>query len=161
MIPTTEAIFFTSCSSHAYLKSRYVITTSQPGAFLKIAAQLNHAPKLDFLKKVSLEEAHVCELRSLTSSTCINVPINLTFTGKSDPFVTVKEGSEGGKEKFRTRTIVNTLDPVWNETANIAMLGTNGLLLLVRSRAVDSTSFPAPLFSVSFVVEDGGREERP
>lgn len=50
--------------------------------------------------------------------------------GKSDPFVTVKEGSEGGKEKFRTRTIVNTLDPVWNETANIAMLGTNGLLLL-------------------------------
>ncbi|KAK2560441.1 Uncharacterized protein P5673_016790 [Acropora cervicornis] len=49
--------------------------------------------------------------------------------GKSDPFVKVKEGSEG-KEKFRTRTIDNTLDPVWNETATIAMLDTNGLLLL-------------------------------
>jgi len=49
--------------------------------------------------------------------------------GKSDPFVTVKEGSEG-KEKFRTRTIVNTLDPLWNETAVVAMPDTNGLLLL-------------------------------
>lgn len=49
--------------------------------------------------------------------------------GKSDPFVTVKEGSDG-KEKFRTRTIVNTLDPVWNETAIVAMPDTNGLLLL-------------------------------
>jgi len=52
--------------------------------------------------------------------------------GKSDPFVTVKEGSEG-KEKFRTRTIVNTLDPLWNETAVVAMPDTNGLLLLVRT----------------------------
>lgn len=53
------------------------------------------------------------------------------FTGKSDPFVTVKDGSEG-REKFRTRTIMNTLDPVWNETAVVAMPDTNGLLLLVR-----------------------------
>ena len=45
--------------------------------------------------------------------------------------MTVKEGSEG-KEKFRTRTIVNTLDPVWNETALVAMPDKNGLLLLVR-----------------------------
>ena len=51
--------------------------------------------------------------------------------GKSDPFVKVKEGSEG-KEKFRTRIIDNTLDPVWNETATMAMLDTNGLLLLVK-----------------------------
>ena len=51
--------------------------------------------------------------------------------GKSDPFVKVKEGSEG-KEKFRTRTIDNTLDPVWNEIATMAMLDTNGLLLLVK-----------------------------
>lgn len=53
------------------------------------------------------------------------------FSGKSDPFVTVKEGSEG-REKFRTRTIMNTLDPVWKETTLIAMPGVNGLLLLVR-----------------------------
>ena len=53
------------------------------------------------------------------------------FTGKSDPFVTVKEGSEG-REKFRTKTIMNTLDPAWKETALIAMPDVNGLLLLVR-----------------------------
>ena len=60
------------------------------------------------------------------------LPLELSlFQGKSDPFVKVKEGSDG-KEKFRTRTIDNTLDPVWNETATMAMLDTNGLLLLVK-----------------------------
>ena len=71
------------------------------------------------------------------TSKCKRKPCNFLtkfspFLGKSDPFVTVKEGSEG-KEKFRTRTIVNTLDPVWNETAVVAMPDTNGLLLLVRT----------------------------
>ena len=52
-------------------------------------------------------------------------------TGKSDPFVTVKDGSEG-REKYRTRTITNTLEPVWSETAVVAIPDVNGLLLLVR-----------------------------
>lgn len=52
-------------------------------------------------------------------------------TGKSDPFVTVKDGSEG-REKYRSRTITNTLEPVWSETAVVAMPDVNGLLLLVR-----------------------------
>ncbi|PFX19516.1 Synaptotagmin-4 [Stylophora pistillata] len=51
------------------------------------------------------------------------------ITGKSDPFVTVKDGSEG-REKYRTRTITNTLEPVWSETAVVAMPDVNGLLLL-------------------------------
>ena len=54
------------------------------------------------------------------------------FSGKSDPFVTVKQGSEG-REKFRTRTIDNTLEPVWNESTVVAMPDTNGLLLLVTT----------------------------
>lgn len=56
---------------------------------------------------------------------------DFSATGKSDPFVTVKEGSEG-REKFRTRTITNTLEPAWSETAIVAMPDVNGLLLLVR-----------------------------
>ncbi|RMX44773.1 hypothetical protein pdam_00009176 [Pocillopora damicornis] len=51
------------------------------------------------------------------------------ITGKSDPFVTVKDGSEG-REKYRSRTITNTLEPVWSETAVVAMPDVNGLLLL-------------------------------
>ena len=58
--------------------------------------------------------------------------ISTHFSGKSDPFVTVKEGSEG-REKFRTRTIDNTLEPVWNESTVVAMPDTNGLLLLVTT----------------------------
>lgn len=45
--------------------------------------------------------------------------------------MTVKDGSEG-REKYRTRTITNTLEPVWSETAVVAMPDLNGLLLLVR-----------------------------
>ena len=44
----------------------------------------------------------------------------------------MKQGSEG-REKFRTRTIDNTLDPVWNESTVVAMPDTNGLLLLVTT----------------------------
>ena len=58
--------------------------------------------------------------------------ISTRFLGKSDPFVTVKQGSEG-REKFRTRTIDNTLEPVWNESTVVAMPDTNGLLLLVTT----------------------------
>ena len=58
--------------------------------------------------------------------------ISTRFSGKSDPFVTVKQGSEG-REKFRTRTIDNTLEPVWNESTVVAMPDTNGLLLLVTT----------------------------
>lgn len=45
--------------------------------------------------------------------------------------MTVKDGSEG-REKYRSRTITNTLEPVWSETAVVAMPDVNGLLLLVR-----------------------------
>ena len=58
--------------------------------------------------------------------------VSTRFSGKSDPFVTVKQGSEG-REKFRTRTIDNTLEPVWNESTVVAMPDTNGLLLLVTT----------------------------
>ena len=58
--------------------------------------------------------------------------VSTRFSGKSDPFVTVKQGSEG-REKFRTRTIDNTLAPVWNESTVVAMPDTNGLLLLVTT----------------------------
>ena len=44
----------------------------------------------------------------------------------------MKQGSEG-REKFRTRTIDNTLEPVWNESTVVAMPDTNGLLLLVAT----------------------------
>ena len=58
--------------------------------------------------------------------------ISTRLSGKSDPFVTVKQGSEG-REKFRTRPIDNTLQPVWNESTVVAMPDTNGLLLLVTT----------------------------
>ena len=45
--------------------------------------------------------------------------------------MTIKDGSEG-REKYRSRTITNTLEPVWSETAVVAMPDVNGLLLLVR-----------------------------
>lgn len=45
--------------------------------------------------------------------------------------MTVKDGSEG-REKYRSQTITNTLEPVWSETAVVAMPHVNGLLLLVR-----------------------------
>ena len=47
-------------------KFNYVITTDQSGVFLKIAAQYDHALKLD-CNKLSLEETHVRGMCSLTS----------------------------------------------------------------------------------------------
>ena len=77
-------------------------------------------------------EHHNLSRDDQTKARVLFFPFGTFFSeGKSDPFVKVKEGSEG-KEKFRTRTIDNTLDPVWNETAIMAMLDTNGLLLLVK-----------------------------
>lgn len=75
-----------------------------------------------FLNKITMNPEGIVKAALLSA---------IFFSGKSDPFVTVKEGSEG-REKFRTRTIMNTLDPVWKETALIAMPDVNGLLLLVR-----------------------------
>ena len=41
-------------------------------------------------------------------------------TGRSDPFVIVRVGS-GKQEKFKTKVVYRTLNPVWNEQITLAM----------------------------------------
>lgn len=43
----------------------------------------------------------------------------MDITGKSDPFVTIRNGS--GKEKFRSKVIYNSLNPEWNETCRVPL----------------------------------------
>ena len=61
----------------------------------------------------------------LTSSTGRVVPYIapciFIHLGKSDPFVTIKYGSGKDKERYRSKVIYNTLNPVWNETCRLPL----------------------------------------
>ncbi|KAK3749843.1 hypothetical protein QZH41_015502, partial [Actinostola sp. cb2023] len=47
--------------------------------------------------------------------------VAMDITGKSDPFVTMR--TDDNVEKFRSKVLQKTLNPVWNETVTIAMPG--------------------------------------
>lgn len=55
------------------------------------------------------------------------------FQGKSDPFITIKYGSGKEKEKFRTKVIYNTLNPVWNETCRLPLPNEDDKMIVVSS----------------------------
>ena len=61
----------------------------------------------------------------------INSPRFFTpfFAGKSDPFVTMR--TDDNVEKFRSKVLQKTLNPVWNETVTIAMPGDGEHVTLV------------------------------
>ena len=61
-------------------KFNYVITTDQSGVFLKIAAQYDHALKLDW-KKLSLEETHVWGCALLPHN--LSPTFNMKFWGEN------------------------------------------------------------------------------
>ena len=74
----------------------YLITTNQSGVFLKIAAQFDHA-KIT-LKKLLLEEAHVREMCSLTSSSLVILYWRVPGTNSYTPPEYLKTGKYDGRQ---------------------------------------------------------------
>ena len=56
----------------------------------------------------------------------------MDILGKSDPFVTIRNGS--GKEKFRSKVIYNSLNPEWNETCRVPLPNDKENMIIVSMR---------------------------